>query len=76
MTKTLTKHGNSFALVIDKPIMELLGIDPDKPVEVRTDGTSLIITPVVRRESRPARLAKAINTANTKFEKAFRNLAK
>jgi hypothetical protein len=25
MVKNLTKHGNSYALVIDKPILELLG---------------------------------------------------
>ena len=28
MTKTLTKHGNSYALVIDKPILELIFSTP------------------------------------------------
>ena len=45
MVKTLTRHGNSYALVIDKPILELLKIDGDTPLEWTTDGRSLIITP-------------------------------
>jgi antitoxin component of MazEF toxin-antitoxin module len=75
MTKTLTKHGNSYALVIDKPIMELLGIDPEKPVEVSTDGTSLIVT-AKKNATRTARLERAMETANRKFTGTFRNLAK
>lgn len=75
MTKTLTKHGNSFALVIDKPIMELLGIDPGKPVDMTTDGTSLIVTPR-KNAARSARLVKAMAEANQKFGGAFRNLAR
>ncbi len=38
MLKKLTKHGNSLALVIDRPILELLNIDPDTPLDVSTDG--------------------------------------
>ncbi len=29
MIKTLTKHGNSLALVIEKPVLELIGADAD-----------------------------------------------
>jgi antitoxin component of MazEF toxin-antitoxin module len=43
ITKTLTRTGSSLALVIDKPILELLGIDADTPVSIQTDGTALII---------------------------------
>jgi antitoxin component of MazEF toxin-antitoxin module len=39
MTKTLAKHGNSLALVIDKPILELLRIDDKTQLNVQTDGT-------------------------------------
>jgi antitoxin component of MazEF toxin-antitoxin module len=38
MIKTLTKLGNSYALVIDKPILDLLKIRPDTPLEIATDG--------------------------------------
>ena len=45
MVKKLTKHGNSYALIIDKPVMELLNITPESPLEISTDGKSLIIRP-------------------------------
>jgi antitoxin MazE len=45
MVKTLTKHGNSMALVIDKPILDLLKIGPDTPLSITTDGRCLIIAP-------------------------------
>lgn len=46
MIKKLQSHGNSQALVIDKPIMEALGIDTDTELQVTVSGNSLIITPV------------------------------
>ena len=46
MIKTLTKHGNSYAMVIDKPILELLHTTPETPFEIISDGRSLVLTPV------------------------------
>ena len=43
MIKKLTKHGNSWALVIDKAVLELLNIDPETPLEIATDGQTLIV---------------------------------
>jgi len=34
MIKKLTKVGNSLALVIDRPILELLNLDAQTPLEV------------------------------------------
>ena len=45
MVKTLTRHGNSLALLIDKPILDLLKIDADTPLSISTDGRCLIIAP-------------------------------
>ena len=45
MVKKLIKHGNSAAIVIDKPIMELLNITNETTFEVRTDGKNLILSP-------------------------------
>jgi antitoxin MazE len=53
MVKKLTRHGNSFALVIDRPILELLNIDIDTPLEVSTDGKKLTVSrakPSARRK--------------------------
>ena len=46
MLKKLSKTGSSYALIIDKSILQLLSIDPEHPVEITTNGKSLIITPV------------------------------
>lgn len=46
MVKTLQKHGNSQALIIDKALMDALGIESDTPLQVTVSGNSLIVTPV------------------------------
>lgn len=46
MIKTLQRHGNSHALVLDKPIMEMLGVREDTRLQVSVSGGSLIVTPV------------------------------
>jgi antitoxin component of MazEF toxin-antitoxin module len=45
MIKKLVAVGNSLGLIIDRPILELLRIDRDTPLEISTDGESLIIRP-------------------------------
>jgi antitoxin MazE len=48
MTKTLQPIGNSLGLIIDKPILSLLGITAETPLElsVTSDGKGLLIRPV------------------------------
>jgi antitoxin component of MazEF toxin-antitoxin module len=46
MIKKLSAVGNSLGLIIERPILELLGITKDTPLEVKTDGEALIIRPV------------------------------
>ena len=45
MIKKLSSVGNSLGLIIERPILELLNIDKDTLLEVRTDGEALIIRP-------------------------------
>jgi antitoxin component of MazEF toxin-antitoxin module len=45
MVKKLIQHGNSAALVIDKPIMEILNITNETTFEISTDGRNLILSP-------------------------------
>ena len=42
MVKRLTKIGNSYGVIIDKPILELLKIDRDTALEISTDGEALV----------------------------------
>jgi len=46
MVKTLSPIGNSLGLIIDKPILDLLGISRDTPLDIKTDGEVLIIRPI------------------------------
>jgi len=45
MLKKLVKYGNSNALVLDKAILELLGIEEGSTIKIKTDGVSIILTP-------------------------------
>ena len=74
MVKKLTKHGNSLALVIDKPILELLGIDADTPLSVTTDGACLIVSPA-RKSARRKRFVEAVAEGNRRYGKALKKLA-
>jgi antitoxin MazE len=73
MVKTLTKHGNSLALVIDKPILDLLKIEADTPLEITTDGQRLMIAPAdpKRRRKFEAALADTLE----KYPKMLKRLA-
>lgn len=46
MTKKLTKHGNSLALIIDKPLLDVLKISQKTDLEISIEGNALIIRPV------------------------------
>ena len=46
MIKRLAKHGSSLALVIDLPILKLLGLNAQSKVTLSTDGKRLIVTPL------------------------------
>ncbi len=74
MQKKLTRHGNSLALVIDRGILELLNIDEQTPLEISTDGTLLLISPV-RDEQRRQKLKQSIEKTNAKYGRALKRLA-
>ena len=74
MIKQLTKHGNSWAVVIDRPVMDLLKIEPETPLEITTDGRVLTITPVVD-DSRQKKFDAALSKTNRKFGRALKKLA-
>ncbi len=74
MIKTLTKHGNSYALVIEKPILELLRATPETPFEIMSDGQCLVLTPL--RESKDERkFQKALESVHARFGRAMKRLA-
>jgi len=74
MTKTLIKHGNSLALVIDKPILDMLQIDADTPLELTTNGNGLLISPV-RDDARDQKLRAALKKINARYGADLKRLA-
>jgi antitoxin component of MazEF toxin-antitoxin module len=46
MIKQLRKVGNSTALILDKAIMELIGLEENGDVQLAVSNGSLILTPV------------------------------
>ena len=75
MVKKLTTHGNSAALVIDKPIMELLHITLETPLEISTDGKNLIVSPVTD-PAREKLFKAALKRVVSRHDKTFAKLAK
>ncbi len=74
MIKNLTKHGNSLALVIEKPVLELLGANAQTQFKITTDGKALILTPVTDDE-REKEILDAAERITEKYSDVFRRLA-
>lgn len=73
-SKKLSKHGNSLALVIDRSVLDLLEINEDTPLEISTDGESLVVSPV-RDKKRRQRFEQALASSNERSSKALKRLA-
>jgi len=77
MLRTLKQHGNGYALVVEKSVMELLGMTPETPLEIRTDGRSLIVTPAAEPTAeRMALFLKAKQSAERKLAPVLESLSK
>ena len=74
MIKKLTAIGNSLGLIIERPILELLDIDRETPLEVRTDGEALNIRP--QRKNRSARLKASAERMMDTHDETLRKLAR
>ena len=75
MIKKMIQHGNSSAVIIDKPIMELLHIDDTTLLELSTDGTNIIISPI-KSKNRLNKLNKSLEKINAKHNASLSKLAK
>ncbi|HKP97988.1 MAG TPA: AbrB/MazE/SpoVT family DNA-binding domain-containing protein [Fibrobacteria bacterium] len=73
MVKTLSSIGNSLGLIIERPILDLLNITKDTPLDVKTDGEALIIRPV--KQSKKDRVFAAADEVMDAHQETFRKLA-
>jgi antitoxin component of MazEF toxin-antitoxin module len=74
MIKKLTRTGNSVAVVLDKPILEELGLNEDAEVEVSTNGQLIIIIPTPD-PARARRFRKSAEKINRKYAGLFKRLS-
>ncbi|HUO57865.1 MAG TPA: AbrB/MazE/SpoVT family DNA-binding domain-containing protein [bacterium] len=74
MIKKLTKHGNSYALIIERPIMDLLHISEKSELYVTTDGRNLVISPADDKKKKTA-FDSALGEANRKYGQALKRLS-
>ena len=73
-SKRLTKTGNSFAVVLDRPLLEATGITAETPLAISTDGDVIVISPL-RDEARAAKLRDGIEEMHRRYSGVFRRLA-
>ena len=74
MMKKLIKHGNSLALVIEKPVLDLLGAGPETSFDITTDGHALVLVPIMDAKRQKA-FKSALSKANEKYSRALKKLA-
>ena len=74
MRKKLSAIGNSLGIVIEKPILELLDIDRETELDMRTDGDRLIIEPI--RGPKRVKVKAAVQRAMAAHDATLRKLAK
>ena len=74
MVKKLVRHGDGLALVFDKPMLDLLKIDADTPIEIATDGGKLVLIPQ-NSQAREDELKGILKKINEKYGAALKRLA-
>jgi antitoxin component of MazEF toxin-antitoxin module len=75
VVKNLTRLGNSSALIFDRTLMELMGIDADTPLKLTVENQRLIVEPVSEseRKARTRAISKKLLKKNAEL---YRRLAK
>ncbi len=75
MIKRLRKVGNSNALILDKPILELLGLEEGGQVQLTIQDGNLIVTPTSPEQVDPKNLKEKLDFIIKKRQKVLKRLA-
>ena len=75
MIKQLRKVGNSNALILDKPILELLGLEEGGQVQLTIQDGNLIVTPTSPEQVDPKNLQEKLDIIIKKRQKVLKRLA-
>ena len=77
MSKKLTRHGNSYALIIDKPLLQILNISEHTVLNLSIQDGALIIKPVKASVSKKSQSVKKIaQEIMEEYTDVFEKLAK
>jgi hypothetical protein len=72
MVQRLIPHGDGYALVFDRAMLEQLKIDPGSPVEIASDGQRLVLATAGET---PAEFDRVIAKMDQRYGTMFRRLA-
>lgn len=75
MIKKVKKVGNSNALILDKALMELVGLEENGEVQVTVNNGSIIITPARPRPVDMKRFETCLDRLVKERRKVLRRLA-
>lgn len=75
MIKQLRKVGNSNALILDKPILELLGLEEGGQVQLTIQDGILIVTPANPKLVDAENIQQKLDYVMKKRQKVLRRLA-
>ena len=76
MIKQLRKVGNSNALILDKPILELLGLEENGRVRLTIQDGNLIVTPANPQLVKTEGMNEQLDYVMKKRRNVLRRLAK
>jgi antitoxin component of MazEF toxin-antitoxin module len=75
MVKRLRKVGNSNALLLDRALMELVGLEPNGRVQVSVSNGVILVAPAEPRPVDRGRLDACLNRVVSKRRSVLRKLA-
>jgi antitoxin MazE len=75
MIKQLRKVGNSNALLLDKPVLELLGLKEDSHVQLTIQDGVLIMSPVNPQQVDQEKFQQALDKVMAQRSKVLERLA-
>jgi antitoxin component of MazEF toxin-antitoxin module len=75
MVKRLRKVGNSSALILDRALLELVGLEENGEVQVTLHNGSLILTPANPRRVSPERFDELLSRVVARRRGVLKRLA-
>jgi antitoxin component of MazEF toxin-antitoxin module len=75
MIKKLRKVGNSSALILDRTIMEMVGLEESAQVQLSVHDGSIIVTPANPRRVDPAKFKESLDRVISRRRSALKRLA-